>query len=126
MAHVHRIGDPENKSETKAIRALAEVLPDDYLIFHNFELTTGRGLPYEYDMAIVSDFAMWHVEVKGYRNENVKLKSETMKTQWVPGVNNMGSYGRWAFVEFGDVYEMDKEFKVLIDRVIEVGANGNT
>ena len=58
------------------------------------------------------------VEVKGYRHENVKLKSETMRTQWVPGVNNLGVFGRWAFEEFNDVFEMDKEFKALIDKVL--------
>lgn len=58
------------------------------------------------------------VEVKGYRAENVKLKSETMRTQWVPGVNNLGLFGRWTFEEFGDVYEIDKEFKALIDKVL--------
>ena len=58
------------------------------------------------------------VEVKGYRHENVKLKSETMRTQWVPGVNNLGSFGRWAFEEFNDVFEMDKEFRTLIDKVV--------
>ena len=67
MAHVHRIGDPESASELKAIKRLAELLPDNYLIFHNFELTTGGGMPYEYDMAVIGDFAVWHVEVKGYR-----------------------------------------------------------
>lgn len=64
------------------------------------------------------------VEVKGYRHENVKLKSQTMLTQWIPGVNNLKTYGRWAFVEFGDVYEMDKEFKALIEIVI--AARGNS
>ena len=59
------------------------------------------------------------VEVKGYRHENVKLKSETMRTQWVPGVNNLGSFGRWTFEEFNDVFEMDKEFKALIDKVLK-------
>ena len=58
------------------------------------------------------------VEVKGYRHENVRLKSETMRTQWVPGVNNLGQFGRWAFREFKDVYDIDKEFKALIDRVV--------
>lgn len=58
------------------------------------------------------------VEVKGYRHENVKLKSETMRTQWIPGVNNLGRFGRWAFEEFNDVYEIDKEFKALIDKVL--------
>jgi type III restriction enzyme len=59
------------------------------------------------------------VEVKGYRRENVKLKSETMRQQWIRGVNNLGSIGRWAFAEFNDVFEMQKEFGVLIDRVVE-------
>lgn len=57
------------------------------------------------------------VEVKGYRHENVKLKSETIRTQWVPGVNNLDIFGRWTFEEFNDVFEMDKEFKALIERV---------
>jgi hypothetical protein len=67
MARIHRIGAPENKSEAKAIRALAEGLPDTYQIVHNFELTTGRGMPYEYDMAVVGEYAVYHIEVKGYR-----------------------------------------------------------
>jgi type III restriction enzyme len=59
------------------------------------------------------------VEVKGYRRENVKLKSETMRQQWVRGVNNLGAFGRWAFVEFTDVFEMQKDFAKLIDQAIE-------
>jgi type III restriction enzyme len=62
------------------------------------------------------------VEVKGYRRENVKLKSETMTQKWIRGVNNLGAYGRWAFEEFNDVFEMQKEFAALIDRAVE--ANG--
>ena len=60
------------------------------------------------------------VEVKGYRQENVKLKSETMRQKWIRGVNNLGAYGRWAFEEFTDVFEMQKEFGALIDRAIAV------
>lgn len=67
MARIHRVGLPETESEALAIRALAERLPDDYVVVHNFELATGRGLPYEFDIAVVTDFAVWHVEVKGYR-----------------------------------------------------------
>ena len=59
------------------------------------------------------------VEVKGYRRENVKLKSETMRQKWVRGVNNLGAFGRWAFEEFSDVFEMQKEFCALIDRAVE-------
>jgi|GEM_PF-1083966 len=67
MAYIHHIGAPENDSERKAIRRLADALPDDYQLIHNFELSTGRGLPYEYDMCLVGEFAVWHVEVKGYQ-----------------------------------------------------------
>lgn len=67
MAKIHRIGEPENDSEMKAIRRLAEALPDTFAVVHNFELTTGHGLPYEYDVVVVGDYAVYHVEVKGYR-----------------------------------------------------------
>ena len=59
MAIIHRIGMPENKSETKAIKRLGKSLPNDYFVIHNFELTTGRGLPYEYDIAILSPHALY-------------------------------------------------------------------
>jgi type III restriction enzyme len=64
------------------------------------------------------------VEVKGYRRENVKLKSETMRQQWIRGVNNLGAYGRWMFEEFTDVFEMEKEFTALIDRAVAANAGG--
>ncbi len=67
MAIVRRIGMPENDSETRAIRRLAKGLPDRYVLFHNFELTTGHGLPYEYDIAVLAPHALYHVEVKGYK-----------------------------------------------------------
>ena len=66
MAIIHRIGTPENESETRAIKRLAKDLPDDCFLFHNFEVTTGRGLPYEYDIAVLTPYALYHVEVKGY------------------------------------------------------------
>ena len=46
------------------------------------------------------------VEIKGYRGEDAKDKKKTMDSYWVPGVNNLGSFGRWAFAEFRDVLEM--------------------
>src|SRR5262245_44123282 len=69
MAIVHRIGAPENDSEARAIKRFGKDLPDDYFVFHNFELTTGRGLPYEYDIAVLTPHALYHVEVKGYHGE---------------------------------------------------------
>ena len=55
------------------------------------------------------------VEIKGYRREDAKEKKSTMETYWVPGVNNLGTYGRWAFAEFGDVYQMEADFKAKVE-----------
>ncbi len=54
------------------------------------------------------------VEIKGFRREDAKIKAETMKAYWVPGVNNLGGFGRWAFAELTDVYEIASEFDRLI------------
>ena len=54
------------------------------------------------------------VEIKGYRREDAREKKSTMDTYWIPGVNNLGEYGRWAFAEFTDNYEIEAEFDVLI------------
>jgi len=56
-------------------------------------------------------------EVKGYRRENVKLKSATTRDQWVPGVNNIRIYGRWDFIELNDVHKFDEEFNHYINRI---------
>ncbi len=54
------------------------------------------------------------VEVKGYRGENAKEKANTMRAYWVPGVNNLGKFGRWAFAELTEVYE----FAGVFDRLV--------
>jgi serine/threonine protein kinase len=69
MAIIHRIGTPETDSEARAIKRFGKDLPDGYFVFHNFELATGRGLPYEYDVAVLSPHALYHLEVKGYHGE---------------------------------------------------------
>ena len=55
------------------------------------------------------------IETKGYRREDAKDKKLTMDTYWVPGVNNLGTYGRWAFAEFTDVYQMQADFAAKIE-----------
>jgi len=50
------------------------------------------------------------VEIKGYRREDAKDKKNTMEVYWVPGVNNLEQYGRWAFVELSDAYAMQADF----------------
>jgi len=55
------------------------------------------------------------VEIKGYRREDAKEKKSTMETYWTPGVNHAGQYGRWAFAEFKEVYEIEADFKAKVE-----------
>jgi hypothetical protein len=55
------------------------------------------------------------VEIKGYRREDAKEKKATMETYWVPGVNNLGAYGRWAFAEFTEVYQIEADFRAKVE-----------
>jgi type III restriction enzyme len=55
------------------------------------------------------------VEIKGYRREDAKIKKSTMETYWVPGVNHHKQYGRWAFAEFTEVYQIESEFKTRVE-----------
>ena len=38
-----------------------------------------------------------------------------METYWVPGVNHLGTYGRWAFAEFTEVYQIEANFKARVE-----------
>ena len=44
------------------------------------------------------------LEMKGQRDESDKAKAQTAREMWVPGVNALGGYGKWAFAEFTDPY----------------------
>lgn len=54
------------------------------------------------------------VEIKGYRGEDAKEKANTIRAYWIPGVNNLAKFGRWAFAEFTEVFEIEAEFRRLI------------
>lgn len=59
------------------------------------------------------------VEIKGYRREDAVEKKSTMDTYWVPGVNYLGSYGRWAFAEFREVYQIETDFTAKVEEVFD-------
>lgn len=96
-----------------------------YVKNHNL----GLEVPYRYSSAVkkyIPDFIVLvddgrddplHlvVEIKGYRREDAKEKKTTMETYWVPGVNNLGRYGRWAFAEFTEIYRMEADFAAKVE-----------
>ncbi len=68
------------------------------------------------------------VEIKGYRREDAKEKRATMETYWVPGVNHLGTHGRWAFAELTEIYRIEADFDAKVrqafDRIVEEAAGG--
>ena len=63
------------------------------------------------------------LEIKGYRREDAKEKKSTMDTYWIPGVNNLDKYGRWAFAGLTEVYQIEQDFagkvQAEFDKMIE-------
>lgn len=84
----------------------------DFIVQIDDGLVTSEGMPDPLNLII---------EVKGYRGEDAKDKANTMRSYWVPGVNNLEKFGRWAFAEFTAVYEMEEEFNNLIKKHISEG-----
>ena len=67
------------------------------------------------------------VEVKGYRGEDAKAKKAAMETCWVPGVNALGTYGRWDFLEMRSAEDMERCFDDYVtDRRQAATAVANT
>jgi hypothetical protein len=89
-AAVTRAGMASRGSFGASARSRPCSLPSDFIV----RVDDGRG---------ADDPLNFIVEIKGYRREDAKEKKSTMDTNWVPGVNHLGTYGRWAFAEFGDV-----------------------
>ena len=59
------------------------------------------------------------LEMKGQRDESDKAKAQTARDMWVPGVNALGGYGRWAFAEFTDPYTTEDEFAELVANLVD-------
>lgn len=48
------------------------------------------------------------LEVKGFRGPDAAVKADTMQKLWVPAVNNVGAFGRWAFAEVTGKYDVSQ------------------
>ncbi|HLG69786.1 MAG TPA: DEAD/DEAH box helicase family protein [Chloroflexota bacterium] len=62
------------------------------------------------------------LEVKGQVKEDAKAKKDTMNEYWVPGVNALETFGRWAFAELRDVYLMEADLEAEFAKLIDTAA----
>jgi len=58
------------------------------------------------------------VEIKGYRGQDAQAKAATMHSYWIPGVNHLGTHGRWAFVELTDINTMQESFAQAVEAAL--------
>ncbi len=42
-----------------------------------------------------------------------------MDVYWIPGVNQLQRFGRWAFAEFRDIWEMEHDFAKKLAEAFE-------
>ena len=62
------------------------------------------------------------VEIKGFRGADAQIKKAAIETLWLPGVNALGTHGRWAFAELSDLYQIEADFY----RIVELQEASNT
>lgn len=103
MARVRNIGLPENDSERKAISFFSMELPDNFTILTNLELPTLNGFPYEYDMIIICDNAVYVIEVKSYSGE---IKGNALEWELSSGL-----------VKRSPLPLLNKKTKIVADRI---------
>lgn len=57
------------------------------------KLDDGRG---------TADLLHLILDVAGRKKKEKEAKAQTARTMWVPAVNNLGTFGRWAFLEIDE------------------------
>jgi type III restriction enzyme len=71
------------------------------------KLDDGRG---------TADLLNLILEVSGQKKKEKEAKVQTVRTMWVPGVNNLATFGRWAFLEIdgSNLYKAKQEIRKLL------------
>ena len=50
-------------------------------------------------------------------------KNNAMVSYWIPGVNDLASYGRWDFIELKDEHRIADDFERYVDGLVTVDEN---
>ncbi|NKW96659.1 protein kinase domain-containing protein [Bacillus toyonensis] len=69
MAIVYQAGHTASDGEKLLIRELKASLPEDYHIYHNFEVPSSNGQFFEFDIVVVAPHAIYVIEDKYWHGE---------------------------------------------------------
>lgn len=56
------------------------------------------------------------IEVTGEKDDKKTIKVKTTRDLWVPAINNIGKYGKWAILEVQDIHETQNLIRAGISR----------
>lgn len=85
----------------------------DFYVPYTFEGREHRYLP-DFIAKIDDGKPDWlnvMIEVSGERRDDKEAKIATVENLWIPAVNNYKAFGRWAFLEVKDPYQIVKSLK---------------
>lgn len=119
----HVVADTESweQKTAQAIEDMQETLR--YVKNHNLNFTIpytidGDERQYTPDFVVhlddghgAGDPLILLLEVSGEPKRDKKAKVETARDLWVPAVNNDGSFGRWAFLEIADPWNVQSTIR---------------
>lgn len=74
MAQHVSVGKPANEAEKWAFNFLKESLPDRYILITNVDVYSDTNQPFEVDAIVIADWAIFLVDVKGYKGNLVASK----------------------------------------------------
>ena len=64
------------------------------------------------------------LEVSGEARKDKAAKTATARNFWIPAINNHGAFGRWAFLEISDPWDMQNTIRALLRGATPVDALG--
>jgi hypothetical protein len=84
----------------------------------DFVFDEGKGLStqeQQYDPTpIINELRRFVDQWRDLPMEDAKEKKNTMDIYWILGVNNSGTFGRWAFAEFTKIYQIETDFAARV------------
>lgn len=125
--HISHVVADTNSWEQKTAQSLeemAEVI--HYVKNHNLGFTIPY-IGYERTKQYIPDFIVkvntgaheplnLVIEVSGKATEDKAVKVDTAKNLWVPAVNNAQKFGRWAFLEISDPWDVQNTITAFLNK----------
>jgi type III restriction enzyme len=123
--HISHVVADTDSWEQKTAQALESMNGEVRAYFKNHHV--GFTIPYvmngqqrnytpDFVARLCAEGGEWNLilEVTGERRPDKEAKTATARTLWVPAVNNHGGFGRWAFYEARDPWNVKTELREFL------------